>query len=238
VVSLNDLQVRSQVETIATNLGAKLTSQLSPEAIEKIGYYESTDRDDWQTQVNHLHLSDRALIDLTDAKFRSITDYSAQNKIGTEQFLDTPLGQVYLAAMLDRVRAIQSRQALSEIVFPVGGTSGTVSGTLKPGEGKAYIASLVGGQDIAATILADTPINLSIYPPTTNLPAILASSPTQNWAGKTSINGYHQFVLVSQSDRPIPYQFKLAAADLESTNLQQSKSRSSNVQSGDKKPLW
>jgi serine/threonine protein kinase, bacterial len=224
-VNLNDPQVRSQVETIATNLGAKLASQLSPEAIEKIGHYESTDRDDWQALVNNLHLSERALIDLTDAKYRSITDYSAQKMgIGTEQFLDTPLGQIYLATMLDRVRAIQSRQALGEIVFPAGGSSGTVSGTLKPGEGKAYIASLVGGQEIAATINADTPINLSIYPPTTNLPAILASAPTQNWAGKTSINGYHQFVLVSQSDRAIPYQFKLTASALKPTNIPQPKS--------------
>jgi serine/threonine protein kinase, bacterial len=225
-VNLNDRQVRSQVETISTNLGAKLTSQLSPEAIEKIGHYESTDRDDWQAQVNNLHLSERALIDLTNAKYRSITDdYSAQKMgIGTEQFLDTPLGQIYLATMLDRVRAIQSRQALSEVVFPVGGTSGTVSGTLKPGEGKAYIASLVGGQEIAATIQSDTPINLSIYPPTTNLPTILAAAPTQNWAGKTSINGYHQFVLVSQSDRAIPYQFKLTASALKPTNVPQPKS--------------
>jgi serine/threonine protein kinase, bacterial len=223
-VNINDPQVRSQLETISTNLGAKLTSQLDREAIEKIGYYESTDRDDWQAQVNNLHLSERALIDLTAAKFRSITDYSPQQMgIGTEQFLDTPLGQIYLAAMLDRVRAIQARQASSEIVFPIGGNSGTVSGTLKPGEGKAYIASLVGGQEIAANIQADAPINLAIYPPTTNLPAILASSPTQNWAGKTSVNGYHEFILVSQSDRAIPYQFKLTASALKPTNVPQPK---------------
>ncbi len=231
VVNLHDRQVLSQVETIATNLGAKLTSQLSPEAIEKIGHYESTDRDDWQAQVNNLHLSERALIDLTDAKYRSITDYSAQKLgIGKEQFLDTPIGQIYLATMLDRVRAIQSRQALSEIVFPVGGTSGTVSGTLKPGEGKAYIASLVGGQDITTNIHADAPINLSIYPPTTNLPALLTNTSTQDWSGKTSVNGYHEFVLVSHSDRPIPYQFKLTASDLKPTNLQQPKT--------DRQPLW
>jgi serine/threonine protein kinase, bacterial len=231
VVNLHDRQVRSQVNLLANNLGDKLTSQLSPEAIQKIGQYQTSDRAEWKSQVNNLHLSERALIDLTDAKYRSITDYSAQKLgMGKEQFLTTPIGQIYLATMLDRVRAIQSRQALSEIIFPVGGTSGTVSGTLKPGEGKAYIASLVGGQDIAANIQADAPINLSIYPPTTNLPALLTTTSTPDWSGKTSVNGYHEFVLVSHRDRPIPYQFKLTASDLKPTNFQQPKT--------DRQPLW
>jgi serine/threonine protein kinase, bacterial len=231
-IDTQDRQVRSQVDTIATKLGDRLTSQLSHEAIQKIGRYRATeDRAEWKSKVNSLHLSERSLIDLTDAKYRSITDSSAQKLgMGTEQFLGTPIGQIYLAAMLDRVRAIQSQQALSEIVFPIGGTSGTVSGTLQPGEGKAYIASLVGGQDVAVNIRADAPVNLAIYPPTSNLPAILTTRPTQHWSGKTSVNGYHEFVLVSQSDRAIPYQLKLSASDLKSTNFQQPKT--------DRQPLW
>jgi serine/threonine protein kinase, bacterial len=231
VVDTQDRQVRSQVNTIARQLGNRLTSQLSHEAIQKIGRYRAADRAEWKSKVNSLHLSERALIDLTDAKYRSITDYSAQKLgMGTEQFLNTPVGQIYLATMLDRVRAIQSQQALSEIVFPVGGTSGTVSGTLHPGEGKAYIASLVGGQDVAVNIRADSPVNLAIYPPTTNLPAILPTAPIQNWSGKTGVNGYHEFVLVSQSDRAIPYQLKLSASDLKPTNFPQPKT--------DRQPLW
>jgi serine/threonine protein kinase, bacterial len=231
VVDTQDRQVRSQVDTIATKLGDRLTSQLSHEAIQNIGQYRAIDRAEWKLKVNSLHLSERTLIDLTDAKYRSITDYSAQKLgMGTEQFLGTPIGQIYLAAMLDRVRAIQSQQALSEIVFPIGGNSGTVSGTLQPGEGKAYIASLVGGQDITVNIQADTPINLAIYPPTSNLPAILTTTPTQNWSGKTSVNGYHELVLVSQSDRAIPYQLKLSASDLKPTNFPQPRS--------DRQPLW
>jgi serine/threonine protein kinase, bacterial len=231
VVDTQDRLISSQVNTIATKLGDRLTSQLSREAIQNIGKYRATDRAEWKSKVNSLHLSERTLLDLTDAKYRSITDYSAQKLgMGTEQFLGTPVGQIYLAAMLDRVRAIQSQQALSEIVFPIGGTSGTVNGTLQPGEGKAYIASLVGGQDVAVNIQADTPINLAIYPPTSNLPAILTTTPTQNWSGKTSVNGYHEFVLVSQSDRAMPYQLKLSASDLKPTNFQQPKS--------DRQPLW
>jgi serine/threonine protein kinase, bacterial len=234
VVDTSDPQVRSQVDTIASKLGDRLTQQLSDEAIQNIGKYRATDRTDWKSLVNNLHLSERTLTDLTNAKYRSITDYSPQKLgIGKEQFLHTPVGQIYLATMFDRVRAIQSHRALSEIIFPVGGTSGTVSGTLQPGEGKAYNASLFGGQDIAVNVRADSPMNLSIYPPTTNLPPLLKASKSQDWAGKTSVNGYHEFVLISRSDRPIPYQLKLTASDLKTTDLQQQKLHFST-----KQPLW
>jgi serine/threonine-protein kinase len=180
-----------------------------------------------------LHLSERALIDLTDTKYRTITEFTAQKLgIGFDRFVHTPMGQVYLATMFDRVRAIQSQQAIGEIVFPVGGTSGKVSGTLQPGEGKAYLASLVGGQDIGVNIAANEPTNLSIYPPHSSLPAILTTSPTKNWSGKTSVNGYHELVLVSHSDRPIQYELTLSAADLKPSNSPRPDPHP------DKSPLW
>ncbi len=214
-VAPGDRQVKSQLDTIASELGGKLTQQLSGDAIQKIGEYSAKDRSNWKSQVNKLHLSERALIELTNAKYRSITEYSAP-KLGLkfDRFLNTPIGQIYQATMFDRVQAIQAKQAISEIVFPIGGNNGTVSGTLQPGVGKVYIASLAGGQDIAIDIQSNSPPNVSIYPPTSNLPAILTTAPTNNWSGKTSMNGYHEFVLISNSDRPIDYKFKLTAADL------------------------
>jgi serine/threonine protein kinase, bacterial len=213
-----DNQVQSQIDAIAIKLGDKLNNQLSNEAIQGIGKYQPTDRSTWRSQVQKLHLSERALIDLTDAKYRTITNVSAQ-KLGMKlnRFLKTSIGQVYLATMFDRVQAIKSRQALDEIVFPIGSSSGTVKGTLLPGSGKAYIASLVRGQDIGVNITANEPTNLSIYPPTSRLPAILIASSNHNWDGKTRTNGYYEFVLVSNSDRPIKYELKLTAADLKPT---------------------
>ena len=237
-VKTGDTQVRAQVETIANDLGGKLTQHLSSDAIQKIGEYSARDRANWKSQLNKLHLSERALIELTDAKYRSITEYSAQKLgLGFDRFLTTPMGQIYLATMFDRVQAIGAQQAMSEIVFPVGGNNGTVSGTLQPGVGKVYIASLAGGQDIAVDITADSPTKLSIYPPTSKLPAILTTAPTNNWSGKTSVNGYHEFVLVSQSDRPLTYKFKLTAADLKSTP-NYLKSKSKEPPDRDKKSLW
>ena len=221
---------RAQIDPFAQKLGERLNNQLSNTALQGIGKYQPADRSSWRTQMNQLKLSERVLIDLTNAKYREITDVSAQ-KLGLdiEQFLNTPLGQIYLATMFDRFQAIKSQQAMAEIVFPVGGSYGTVRGTLLPGAGKAYIASLARGQDIGVKIKAKQPTNLSIYPPTTSrLPVVLTTSSSQNWTGKTRTDGYYQFVLVSNSDRSIDYEFKLTAADLEPTNRRQT----------DRESLW
>jgi serine/threonine protein kinase, bacterial len=238
VMKIGDAKIQSQVDAISNDLGGKLDRNLSRDAVRRIGQYSAGDRSSWRSQVNKLHLGERALIDLTDAKYRAITEFSAQKLgVGFDRFLNTPIGQVYLATMFDRVEAIKSKQAIGEIIFPIGGDNGTVSGTLQPGEGKAYIASLAKGQDITVDLKANEPTNLSVYPPTQKLPAMLSASQTTNWTGKTQVNGYHEFVLVSHSDRPIQYELKLTASDLEpsSTSGNKTKSPSNNP---DKAPLW
>ncbi len=234
VVKIGDPKIQTQVDSIASELGDKLTNQISSDAIQKIGKYTTADRSIWKSRVNKLHLSERALTDLTDAKYDKITEFSAQ-KLGLEfdRFLNTPMGQIYLATMFDRFQAIKAKQAMGEIVFPIGGNSGTVKGILQPGEGTAYIASLAGGQDIGVSVIASNQTKLSIYPPTSKLPAILASTPTNHWSGKTGMNGYHEFVLVSHSDRPINYELTLTADELPATNSHKQKAPES-----DQKPLF
>jgi serine/threonine protein kinase, bacterial len=231
-------RIRSQLDNISLELGDRLNARLNSDAIRKIGSYSMTDRSNWRSQIHKLHLSDRALINLTDAKYRTITDLSAQ-KLGMsfDRFLTTAIGQVYLASMADRIAAIQARTALDEIVFPIGGIEDTVSGTLHPGEGKAYIASLAKGQDVRVDITTADRLSLSIYPPTSKLSAILTDSSTSNWAGKTELSGYYEFVLISRSDRPISYKLKLTALDLKPTHPTQNKDRSLSVKP-DRQPIW
>jgi serine/threonine protein kinase, bacterial len=237
-LDLGDPQVKSRLDTISIELGNKLDRQLSRNAVRGIGQYSSGNPSTWKSQVNKLHLGERALIDLTDAKYRSITELSPQKSgVGFDRFLNTAAGQIYLATMFDRVQAIKSKQAIGEIVFPVGSDRGTVRGTLQPGEGKAYIASLASGQNIGINITANQPTNLSIYPPTKQLPAILTPSQTNNWDGKTSTNGYHEFVLVSHSDRPIQYELKLTASDLKPTILKETKPKLPNPKD-DRPPMF
>jgi serine/threonine protein kinase, bacterial len=212
VVPAGDTKIQSQLDLISNELGSKLNNYLAGDAIGKIGSYTIADRANWRSQVNKLNLSERALMDLTDARYRAITDLSAKKlDLGYDRFLDTPLGQIYLATMSDRVRAIQDKKATGEIVFPVGVTSATVRGTLQPGEGKAFVSSLAGGQDISLKLNASQSGKLSIYPPTSRLPAILESTQTNSWFGKTTVNGLHEFVFVSNSDLPIQYELILTA---------------------------
>ena len=203
---------------MSSELGSKLNKYLAGDAIGKIGTYTIADRATWRSQVNKLNLSERALMDLTDAKYRVVTDLSAQ-KLGLayDRFLGTPMGQIYLAAMSDRVRAIKEKRATGEIVFPVGSTSGTVKGTLQPGEGKAFVTSLAAGQDISLKVDASQPSKLSIYPPTTKLPPLFVSEETEqptDWSGRTTVKGLHEFVFVSNSDLPIKYEITLTATNL------------------------
>jgi serine/threonine protein kinase, bacterial len=215
LISVGDSKVQSQLDGISNELGSKLSNYLAPDAIGKIGTYTIADRANWRSQVNRSNLSERALIDLTDARYRTITDLSAKKlNLNYDRFLGTPMGQIYLATMSDRVRAVQEKRATGEIVFPVGGTSGTVKGTLQPGEGKAFISSLAGGQDISIKLNASQSGKLSIYPPTSKLPAMLESTQTNGWSGKTTVNGLHEFVFVSNSDLPIQYELTLTAAQL------------------------
>jgi serine/threonine protein kinase, bacterial len=212
VIPAGDTKIQSQMDTISNELGSKLNNYLTGDAIGKIGTYSMTDRATWRSQVNRLNLSERALMDLTDARYRAITELSAKKlDLGYDRFLATPMGQIYLATMSDRVRAIQTKKATGEIVFPVGGTSGTVKGMLQPGEGKAFISSLAGGQDISIKLNASQSSKLSIYPPSSKLPPMLESTQTNNWSGKTTINGLHEFVFVSNSDLPIQYELTLTA---------------------------
>ncbi len=213
VVPPGDSKIQSQLDAISNEFGSKLNNYLAPDAIGRIGTYTVADRANWRSQVNKLNLSERALIDLTDARYRAITDLSARKlNVSYDGFLGTPMGQIYLATMSDRVRAIQDKRAIGEIVFPVGGTSGTVQGTLQSGEGKAFVSSLAAGQDIRIRLNGSQSGKLSIYPPTSRLPAILESSQTNSWFGKTTVNGLHEFVIVSHSDLPIQYELTLTAA--------------------------
>jgi serine/threonine protein kinase, bacterial len=214
-IPVGDGKIQAQLDSISNELGSKLNNYLTGESIGKIGTYTIADRTIWRSQVNKLNLSERALMDLTDARYLAITELSAKKlDLGYDRFLGTPMGQIYLATMSDRVRAIQEKRATGEIVFPVGGTSGTVKGTLQPGEGKAFISSLVGGQDISIKLNASQSSKLSIYPPSSKLPVLLESTQTNNWSGKTTVNGLHEFVFVSNSDLPIQYELTLTAAQL------------------------
>jgi serine/threonine protein kinase, bacterial len=197
-------------------LQSKVNTYLHPASRSKIGSYSQQDLKSWESRVNKLYLSGRTLNDLTNAKYRVIANANnLQKGFNSSGLFTTNTGQVYLATIDDRVRAIETKQAWGEIIFKPGEISGTVGGTLGPGEGKAWIASLNKNQEIAVEIQSDEPdLLLSVYPPSSKMSPIYQGTAEQVVTARTKRSGYHEFTIVSHSNKPISYRLTLFASEL------------------------
>jgi len=162
-----------------------------------------------QAVVNQLNLSSRALNDLTDVKFFDLFPKQPRN----QKLLNQPIGQVWQAIAAEQLNAAKAGTALEAIKFPEGRFSQQVRGTLKPGEGKAYIAQLTKDQVIQITLQANQATRLSIYPPTSKAAALLEDSAKTSWSGKLAESGFYEIVVVSDASGAIDYTLSLAAAD-------------------------
>ena len=200
-----DADSRSQWHKIADELLDTLEKQLSPEARRQLGSYNAQSREQAKAKVNELHLSSRALYDLADAAFFHL--FPEQQG---RDFLNQPIGQVWQGLVADKVKAVQAGTALERIGFDPGATSQSVSGTLKPGEGKAYIAGLAKDQLIKVNLQANQKTRLFIYPPTSQLPALLKSA-EKTWSGKLEQSGLYEFVVISTGSESSDYQLNITA---------------------------
>lgn len=205
--------------TAAALLGNLEQANLSSDARRRLGSYGASDRQRWKEQVNKLHLSSRALYDLTDAKYLSLrSDYSAKRlNLTFQEFLNKPIGQIWHAIAADNVKSAQSGTALQTIRFAPGTTSTEVSRTLKRGDGIAYIAQLNEGQAMQVQLQGSPSTLLSIYPPSNTLPALLEDSKQKTWSGNLAQAGYYEFVVVSNSSKPVDFKLNLTVENAEST---------------------
>lgn len=202
-----DARLRQAWDAIAANLLTQIEQlNLTPQAKQKLGSYGAEDRDRWKTRVNRLRLSSRALYDIADAKFfHAFPKQKGQE--GTE-FLDQPMGQIWQATVADTVKALQSREALERIVFEPGDSGKKVSGTLQPGEGKAFTAQLSADQVMEVNLSTAANALFSIYSPTGNT-IFLEDSRDRTFSGELPESGFYEFVVVSDADKPIDYQLDL-----------------------------
>ena len=197
-------------------------SFLSAEARQGLGTYDRQQRDRWKRRANQLHLSSRALYDLVDRQF--FYRFPEQKN---QQFLHQPIGQVWQGIIVDTLDALQSGEALKQIeLTPLQPEFGTtpdyeeiprnstdaataqVNGTLKPGQGQAYIVRLEAAQQMKATLEADQETLLSIYSPTGSV-KMLEDSRTRQWSGNLPEDGFYEIVIVSDAERSLNYQLTL-----------------------------
>ncbi|MFQ3627768.1 MAG: serine/threonine-protein kinase [Cyanobacteriota bacterium] len=203
-----DAEWRERWDAIAAEWLDVFEQELSSAARRKLGKYSAGDRAAWRDAVNKLYVSSRALNDVTDAQF-----FNRFPDLRGQDFINAPIGQVWQGMAADQVAAMQSGKTLSRIEFAPGALSESASGSLKPGEGRIYIANLQADQPARFDLeTASGAALLSIYPPSPSaqVPPILEDSETTRWAGTLPQSGYYEFVVVPRGRDGLRYRLNLA----------------------------
>ena len=204
-----DRQWRERWQKIGDELLDKLEN-LSSDARARLGTYDTTDIDRWKTEVNKLNLSSRALYDLADARFF----YWFPQQPRDRNIIGLPIGQIWQAITADELEALQAGSTVESVEFDRRSNSKSLTGNLKPGEGKAYIARFAQNQTLRVNLQAPRKSTLlSIYTPgrTKGARALLEDAEGLSWSGLLDDAGYYEFVVVSQASEPIAYELNLTA---------------------------
>ncbi len=204
----DDRQWRERWQKIGDELLDKLEN-LSSDARARLGTYDTADLDRWKTEVNKLNLSSRALYDLADAKFF----YWFPQQPRDRNIIGLPIGQIWQAITADSLTSLQAGATVESVEFDSRTSSKTLTGNLKPGEGKAYIARFAQNQTLRVNLQAPRKSTLlSIYSPgrTNKAKALLQDAEGLSWSGLLDDAGFYEFVVVSQASEPIAYELNLA----------------------------
>jgi serine/threonine protein kinase, bacterial len=199
-----DAEARAQWDAIASDLLRQLANlNLSGAARRQLGNYTPADLTRAKAEANQLRVSSRSLYDLVDARF-----FLAFPQQKEKEFLNKPIGQVWQAMIADTLNALKTREALERIVFDSGAVGKQVSGTLKPGEGKVFLANLSADQAMTVKLDTASKVLFSIYSPS-GTTTVLEDSRDRTWSGKLPESGLYEFVVVSESSGSINYQLEL-----------------------------
>jgi serine/threonine protein kinase, bacterial len=199
-----DESLRAEWDKTAAQVLEKL-SAISKDSRRQLGTYTLAERDRWKVEVNKINVGSRSLYDLGDAAF--LSEFPEQRG---KDFIKQPIGQVWYGFVNDQLNAILANSAFQRIVFPEGGTSKTVNGTLQPGRGKVFIAGLAKDQIMEVNLEASSKILLSIYSPSGKI--VFLEDSQQRTVSKTlPEKGFYEFVVVSTASEPIEYQLTVRA---------------------------
>ncbi|MBD6616985.1 serine/threonine protein kinase [Komarekiella sp. 'clone 1'] len=199
-----DDSLRAQWDQTAAQLLEKLAS-LSANSRRQLGTYTNAERDRWKVEVNRINVGSRSLYDLGDAAF-----FSKFPEQRGKNFQSQPIGQVWYGFVSDKLSAILAGSAFQKLVFDQGATSKTVSGTLKSGDGKVFIAELAKEQSMELKLQANSQVLLSVYSPSGKI-AFLEDSKQRTLSTKLPESGFYEFVVVSTASQPVDYQLSITA---------------------------
>lgn len=216
--SPDDAVWRERWDAIALDWLEWMEANLSTQARQQLGSYDSSQRNAWRNEVNQLNVSSRALNDLADAQF-----FHHFPEWRGEDFIDRPIGQVWQAITFDQLQALKSGDRLQTVRFGDGEFSTTLDGELAPGSGQVYIARLSQSQLLRLSLGA--PANATLFSlylpvPTQELPVLLEDSESTQWSGELPQSGFYEIVLVSRSDDSFRYNLDVAADRVTTTPIE------------------
>jgi serine/threonine-protein kinase len=225
-----DAEARAQWDAIASDVLRQLGNLgLSEAARRQLGNYTEADLTRAKAEANDLRVSSRSLYDLVDAKFFQAFPQQKEN----QDFRNKPIFQIWQAMVGDTLTALKTREALERIEFEPEAVSKTVSGTLKPGAGKVFLANLSAGQAMKANLQTGSRVLFSIYSPSGKR-TLLEDSRDRIWSGELPESGLYEFVIVSESSGSMNYQLELTvenAAPAEPTPESSATPESSPIES-------
>ena len=204
---VEDEPLRKDWDKLATQMLNSIET-ISPEARSRLGKYNEADLEKRRATVNQINLSGRALNDLADARFYSLFPDELPDNL-----LQRSMGQVWQAIATDQMKLVQSGSALERIQFSPGSTNKQVSGTLKLGEGKAYLANLSQAQSVQLKLQASKKVLLSFYAPSSSTAPLLEDSAATAWFGKLPDSGLYEIVVVSNRSNSVNYTIDLTATN-------------------------
>ncbi|NJL82590.1 MAG: protein kinase [Chloroflexaceae bacterium] len=198
-----DRQWREDWDRLAADYLERL-SRLSGEARRNLGRYNQAHRERWKTGVNALHLSSRAFYDLVDGEF--LGQYPELTGQNLRDLFNQPLGQVWNAIAVDKLRDLQAGTGYEELDLSAGSVARR--GRLEPGGGQAFVVNLPQGQTLTVELEAGEEVLLSLYSPTGSV-QLLEDSPERSWSGVLPESGFYELAIVSSGKRPLDYQLQL-----------------------------
>lgn len=208
--SPEDESSRAKWDETAAEVLEKL-SPLSSESRSKLGTFTAAERDRWKIAVNDINVGSRSLYDLGDAAFyRQFPNQRGKN------FIDQPIGQVWHGFVNDKLTAILAGSAFKKVKFETGATEAKVGGTLKPGEGKVFIAQLSEGQELEFKLNANSKVLLSAYSPSGSQ-RFLEDSTQRNLSLTLPESGYYEFVVTSSGSSDLGYSITIGVTDIASS---------------------
>ncbi|MEM9162780.1 MAG: serine/threonine-protein kinase [Cyanobacteria bacterium P01_F01_bin.4] len=213
--SAEDAPLRLRWDNLAVDTLDLIEQNLSQRARRALGSYGPSNRDAWRNSVNRLNVSSKSLYDLADGKFVQLFP-----KLSPDQALSQPIGQIWYGLSDDRVRDLESGEALETIQFEPGAYSQQLSGQLSPGDGQVITLQLTEGQILRLNLqVAPGSTLLSLYLPTPDeaTPFLLSDSSETTWSGQLSQSGIYEVVVVSRANESISYRLNVAVDNVRTT---------------------